>query len=423
MSELLLVEQTEPPGGTQSSGAPYILDRNGNMMEGRDDERRTAELRRGLTNHAKVRTSVSDCPQEELERVLGVLHDRAYLQALRAVSSQEPTMMPEWAPPGLPADSPVWAGVVSTAFEGARTAISAAHAILDGELYTYALCRPPGHHAGPAWLGGYCYLNTAAAAAHVLCLGGLGPVAILDIDFHFPTGTSAMVAPFEDLSLGSLHASTIAEVPWRMVEAGERERFVEFANAPDADTYMAALGEIIDELARTANAIVLSLGYDTIASDPHGSWDFAPSIFKRIGARLAASDLPICVVQEGGYSLDALAECASAFAEGLLDESPAKALEPFRRRLDFIDEEIARLFGDRFEICREVAQHKRENDIPMMQPERVIEVRERYLERGREMNVPPEFTAALFELLIGASCKLEDELIAQPLASGDGSVR
>ena len=168
---------------------------------------------------------------------------------------------------------------------------------------------------------------------------------------------------------------------------------------------------------------MLSLGYDTIASDPHGSWDFPPSIFKRIGARLAASDLPICVVQEGGYSLDALAECASAFADGLLDESPAKSLEPFRRRLDFIDEEIARLFGDRFEICREVAQRKRENDIPMMQPERVIEVRERYLERGREANVPPEFTAALFELLIGASCKLEDELIGQPLASGDGSVR
>ena len=84
--------------------------------------------------------------------------------------------------------------------------------------FTYALCRPPGHHAGPAWLGGYCYLNTAAAAAYTLCEGGVKPCAILDLDFHFPTGTSAIVAPFENVSLGSLHASTLAEVPWRHVE-------------------------------------------------------------------------------------------------------------------------------------------------------------------------------------------------------------
>jgi acetoin utilization deacetylase AcuC-like enzyme len=324
MSELLLVEQRRARDGEDDTGAPYILDRHGNTMEGRDDERRTAELRSGLTNHPRVRLAVSNCPGEEVERILGALHDEEYLSALWAVESEEPTMMPEWAPPGLPADSPVWAGVMETAFEGARTAISAADHIVAGERFAYALCRPPGHHAGPAWLGGYCYLNTAAAATYALCEGGLGPVAILDIDFHFPTGTSAIVAPLENVSLGSLHASTIAEVPWRMVEAGERERFVEFANCPDADTYMAALGEIVDDLARTAKALVLSLGYDTVASDPHGSWNFPPSIFERIGARLAATGLPICVVQEGGYSLEALAECSSAFAQGLLggEETP-----------------------------------------------------------------------------------------------------
>jgi acetoin utilization deacetylase AcuC-like enzyme len=322
MTELVLVEQQRRE--EEDAGAPFILDRHGNAMEGRDDERRTSELRSGLTGHARVRPTVSDCPGEQVERILGVLHDEEYLRALRAVESEEPTMMPEWAPPGLPADSPVWAGVVATAFEGVRTALTAAERLVAGERFAYALCRPPGHHAGPAWLGGYCYLNTAAAAAYALCEGGLGPVAILDIDFHFPTGTSAIVAPLENVSLGSLHASTIAEVPWRMVEAGERERFVEFASCPDADTYMQALGEIVDDLARRAKALVLSLGYDTVASDPHGSWDFPPSIFERIGARLAASGLPICVVQEGGYSLEALAECSHAFATGLLDDHEAE---------------------------------------------------------------------------------------------------
>lgn len=99
------------------------------------------------------------------------------------------------------------------------------------------------------------------------------------------------------------------------------------------------------------------------------------------------------------------------------------SLEPFRRRLDFLDGEIARLLGERFDVCREVAHHKREHDIPMMQPQRVVEVRERYAARGAEVNLPPDFTAALFELLIDATCRLEDELIDQPAARAEAGRR
>lgn len=94
-------------------------------------------------------------------------------------------------------------------------------------------------------------------------------------------------------------------------------------------------------------------------------------------------------------------------------------LEPFRRRLDALDDQIARLFGERFQICREIALYKREHEISMMQPGRVEEVRARYLARGVEANLPADFTGALFELMIGATCKLEDELIDVP----DGAAR
>jgi acetoin utilization deacetylase AcuC-like enzyme len=318
VSELLVVEQRDSGGA--GNGAPFILDRHGREMPGQEDDRRTAELRKGLTCHSAVRLLAAGTSAERLEHVLGVLHDEEYLQALRDVEREEPTMMPEWAPPGLPADTPVWAGVIATAFEGVRTAITAATAIVDGERFTYALSRPPGHHAGPAFLGGYCYLNTAAAAAYTLCDGGVKPVAILDLDFHFPTGTSAIVAPLEHVSLISLHASTVEQIPWRHVEPRERERFVEFEATPSADDYLQTLTEIVDDIATSAQALVLSLGYDTVAGDPHGSWDFPPSIFEQIGSLLAVSGLPICVVQEGGYSLQALAQCSHAFAAGILME-------------------------------------------------------------------------------------------------------
>jgi chorismate mutase len=97
----------------------------------------------------------------------------------------------------------------------------------------------------------------------------------------------------------------------------------------------------------------------------------------------------------------------------------AAGLEPFRRRLDQIDDEIARLFGERLQICREVAAYKSEHGIPMMQPGRVNVVRERYLARGAEHELPREFSAELFELLIGTTCRLEDELMDQ-LAAKDG---
>lgn len=98
-------------------------------------------------------------------------------------------------------------------------------------------------------------------------------------------------------------------------------------------------------------------------------------------------------------------------------------LEPFRRRLDRLDDEIARLLGERFDVCREIALHKREHGIPMMQPERVEQVRARYLARGVEVELPADFTVELFELLIGATCRMEDELIAAGDQAGRSSSR
>jgi chorismate mutase len=86
-------------------------------------------------------------------------------------------------------------------------------------------------------------------------------------------------------------------------------------------------------------------------------------------------------------------------------------LEPFRTRLDQLDDQIARLLGERFEICRQVAHYKSAHEIPMMQPDRVKEVRARYLARGDQANLPQDFTADLFELMIAATCRMEDEII------------
>ena len=113
-------------------------------------------------------------------------------------------------------------------------------------------------------------------------------------------------------------------------------------------------------------------------------------------------------------------EPARSDAEPARSDAPVAAtgLERFRSRLDELDEQIARLFGERFAICREIALYKCAHDIPMMQPQRVREVRARYLARGAEVDLPLEFTAELFELLIDATCSMEEDLIDAAYAAG-----
>ena len=118
----------------------------------------------------------------------------------------------------------------------------------------------------------------------------------------------------------------------------------------------------------------------------------------------------------------------SSIATGRMRRAPAagpaaraaSGLEPLRRRLDELDDAIARLLGERFAICREVARYKSEHEIPMMQPGRVEIVRARYAARGAEAELPADFSARLFELLIAATCKMEDELMAALAAEADG---
>lgn len=320
-TELLMIEQR------RGTGDAALWVREGDRrIEGQDSNRRLIELRNGLVRHARVRAVAADAGDAEVERTLGALHERAYLDALAQAGMEEPEVLPDFAPPGLEPDTPVSPALVAAAKEGVRTSITAAERLLAGARYTYAVCRPPGHHAGPAFLGGYCYLNNAAAAVRTLCEGGVKPVGIVDLDLHYPNGTAALVERMaEDATLHSLHASPVTNVSERTVlPQTERERVVAFAASPDEDAYLEEVRASVTTLSETAKALVVSLGYDTVEGDPHGGWSFSPRIFVDVGRLLAESGLPVCVIQEGGYSLPALAACSHAFATGLLGGEEAE---------------------------------------------------------------------------------------------------
>jgi acetoin utilization deacetylase AcuC-like enzyme len=259
---MLIVEQR---GGCDAQ--PWIRDEHGQWMQGHDGEERLREVRAGLLRHPQVRPAWARVSDEHLGGAVRSLHEREYLSALAQAPSSESVLMPEFAAPGMAPDTPVSADIAAVAYEGVRTAIAAAKLLADGARYTYALCRPPGHHAGPGWLGGYCYLNNAAAAAHTLRERGRGPVAILDVDIHYPNGTAAIVERARDTTLHSLHAWPVVNIASPSARpCCERERVVEFRSPPGEDLYLDTVASSLEELATHADALVLSLGYDTVGA-------------------------------------------------------------------------------------------------------------------------------------------------------------
>jgi acetoin utilization deacetylase AcuC-like enzyme len=315
MTELLMVEQRQG-----RDDAAFWVREGDRRIEGQDSNLRLVELRAGLVRHSRVRPVTADAPDEEVERTLGALHEAEYLRALAEVSSEEPVVMPDFAPPGLEPDIPVNANLIAAAREGIRTSITAAERLLAGARYTYAVCRPPGHHAGPAFHAGYCYLNNAVAAVRRRSDGGVKPVGIVDLDLHYPNGTSALLERMGPVAaLHSLHAAPVTNLPpGTPLPRLAGERAVAFTDSPDEDTYLEEVAHSIHDLSEIARALVVSLGYDTVAGDPHGGWSFRPEIFAEVGRLLAQSGLPVCVIQEGGYALGELAACSHAFATGLL---------------------------------------------------------------------------------------------------------
>ena len=86
-------------------------------------------------------------------------------------------------------------------------------------------------------------------------------------------------------------------------------------------------------------------------------------------------------------------------------------LSTFREKIDTIDEKLVRLIHERLEICKDVAIHKSENNIPMMQPERIKEAIAKRRRLAEELSLNPDLIDKIYALIVEEACVLEDEII------------
>lgn len=227
---------------------------------------------------------------------------------------------------GFDAATPIASGTWDAAYWGAQSALSAFDAVACGEKQAFALCRPPGHHAGRDYFGGYCFLNNAAIVAQAAVDRNLGPVAVLDVDYHHGNGTQDIFYERNDVFFASIHADPNMDYPYfwgHADESGESDGEGTTLNQPlprgtTWDGYRPALDRALEAITRFgAKFLVISYGADTFEADPISHLRLTTDDMQRIGERIAALGLPSATVMEGGYNIEALGRNVAAFIAGL----------------------------------------------------------------------------------------------------------
>ena len=223
------------------------------------------------------------------------------------------------------AATPIAHGTWTAAYWGAQAALTALDVVTGGEPAAFALCRPPGHHAGSDYFGGYCYLNNAAIAAAAARAQGCRRVAILDVDYHHGNGTQDIFWSDASVFYASLHADPATDYPFYWGHADEvgggagagATLNLPLPRGTAIDAYLTALEVALAAIDRFApDLLVVSFGADTFAGDPIAGFALATADFPAVAACIAARGVPTLVVMEGGYATAELGANVAAFLGG-----------------------------------------------------------------------------------------------------------
>ena len=303
-----------------------------------------AELERRGSGPLCTPAHTLDADLPGLTAALAATHDARYLQfiahawdewvALDPLNAGRDALPSVWPAPGMRVDvlpenfaarlglfafdagTPLTAGTWPAARAGAACALAAARAVAGGSVRSaFALTRPPGHHAGRGFFGGYCFLNNAALAAQALRDGGAERVAVLDVDYHHGNGTQEIFYTRSDVLTISIHGDPRTEYPFFLGHADERGAAagtgfnlnLPLARGSDFARWREALtAGLAATRAFGADALVVALGVDTFEGDPISGFRLRTGDYPLVGRAIAAADLPTVFVFEGGYAVDAI---------------------------------------------------------------------------------------------------------------------
>jgi acetoin utilization deacetylase AcuC-like enzyme len=282
----------------------------------------TALAQAGLMDD-RPELSFGAAERESLERV----HDPRYLDLLEEITARGGA----W----LDGDTVVTPDSLATAKLAAGAGISAVDAALDGVApRSFALLRPPGHHATRERGMGFCLINNIAVAAGHALSRGMERIAIVDWDVHHGNGTQDIFYPSRQVLFCSMHQFPFYPGSGFVNEVGREEGEGYTVNVPlpagqsDAVYLQAFDDRILPALrAYEPELVLVSAGFDAHADDPIGGMRMTEAGFAAMATRVAgiadrSAGGRVVLVLEGGYDPDALGRSVAAVVQALDSSGP-----------------------------------------------------------------------------------------------------
>jgi acetoin utilization deacetylase AcuC-like enzyme len=215
---------------------------------------------------------------------------------------------------------------VEDSWEAARRAAGGAcamvQALIGGEdRIGFCGTRPAGHHAERDRAMGFCLFDNIAVAAELAIRElGVERVLIVDWDVHHGNGTAEIFRHRADVLVANIHQVSIFPGSGAREDggSGQGEGFTINLPVPAGSTEELWL-ELVDEVILPAgrrfepSLVLVSAGFDAHRADPLASCELEASSFGRMATLVrdfaAEMGAPLGAVLEGGYDVDALAEC------------------------------------------------------------------------------------------------------------------
>lgn len=304
-------------------------------------------------------------PRPASEDELAAVHELAYIRKVKEAArrAEEKQARGGRVSHFFATDTYISAKSYEAASMAAGAPLTAIDAILSGEVdNAYCLVRPPGHHAVAESAMGFCLFNNVAVAArYALDRYGLERVMIIDFDVHHGNGTQEMFYNDPRVLYFSTHQSPFYPGTGASDERGEGEGFGTTINIPlPADTGFETFEPVFRQVMAPAadrfdpQLLLVSAGFDAHWDDPLGGMNLSTAGFAKLMGVILEEARFLCqgrlvLVQEGGYSIEAMAAGVATCLNLLLGDDAAvdglgpPRTMPYRLNSDVLIAELRRI--------------------------------------------------------------------------------
>ncbi|MEM1689004.1 MAG: histone deacetylase [Candidatus Hadarchaeales archaeon] len=281
-------------------------------------------------------TNVLEPESAKMNEILTV-HSKNYIELLKEMTKDQAF---------LDSDTPTRENTLEIALLAAGGALIAGRLVAEKKAdNTFALVRPPGHHASSDFGGGFCYLNNVAIMTKDL-LNVFDRIMIFDFDAHHGNGTQDIFYTDPDVLYLSIHQFPLYPGTGRVEEIGEGRGRGFNVNVPvppgtgDGE-YATIIEEVVCPIAEQfePGLIAISAGFDGHIWDPLTQLELSSEFYGWMAERILETAKKVCggrvvFVLEGGYNLKALGESVTNVIKALRG---AKFRSPIKREIKVVE--------------------------------------------------------------------------------------